>query len=111
MENKNYYGVQWVDDGGPFNHWSSNLEEIEDVFQKMEISIKIIEDGFVELKTDGYQQYIVVDKPIPYWGIPSFVSNYPERYSESADLWLYTFKIQPDNIQRFLSEEEWDEGY
>ena len=103
------YGIQWVDDGGPFDH-ATCFDDFEEPFQKMGIALdQIISEQAVLLKNGETHYMIKMKQPIPYWSISGLVSSSPHRYSSTCGLWLYTFTIEEQDIQKHLTIEEWDE--
>ena len=101
------YGVQWVDDGGAFEHYTI-IEEVEEVLEKIDPSIKILGDGGVTLN-DGVTHYCVTtDKEIPHWSLGS-VGEAMHRYSKLADLWFYTFELNDEIVKEYHSHDEYIE--
>tara|TARA_R100000406_G_scaffold95863_2_gene91483 strand:+ start:3200 stop:3526 length:327 start_codon:yes stop_codon:yes gene_type:complete len=99
------YGVQWVDDGGPFEHYTT-IEEVEEVLEKIDPSIKVMNDGGVTLN-DGTTHYcITTSEEVPYWSI-GFVRESMHRYSELADLWLYTFSLNEEIVDKYHSHDDY----
>ena len=105
------YGVQWIDDGGPNEHYTV-FEDFEEPLCKMGLSITILRDGGVKLQNeDCVHYYIVTDSPIPYWGIPNQVRHAEHRYSSTTGLWLYTFSIFESNIDEIYTHDQYIENH
>lgn len=103
---QNKYGVQWVDDGGVFEHYTT-IEDLQTVFKKMELVINVIDDGGVTLTNGRTHYYITTDIPIPFWIPRGQVRNSPDRYCDSADLWLYTFEIHENQVKMYHTHDEY----
>lgn len=98
------YGVQWVDDGGPFDI-PTMTDDLVEPFQKMGIQITdLIEDGAV-IMHNGETHYVIKTQ-VP---IPSTHWRRSERWSSNHNLWLHTFTIEESSIKQRISLDEWDD--
>lgn len=98
------YGIQWIDDGGPFDI-PTFMDDLLEPLQKMGLKeTDIIDDGAVVLH-NGETHYVIRTRtPIPttHW-------RRDERWSTTNELWLHTFPLEAMSIKQSISIEELDE--
>ena len=103
VEQTYLYGVQWVDDGGPF-YIPTITDDLIEPFNKMGLQITdVIEDGAVILN-NGQSHYVIKTQV----AIPSTHWRQSERWSSNLSLWLHTFTIEESEIKQQISLDEWD---
>ena len=102
MKKQYTYGMQWIDHGGEYTHYTER-EDITDIMVQIGLSAEDLSSyGGIKTKENHFW-YIETSRELPEWN-PSNrmysmnLSGNKNRFHEEHRLWMYTFHISEENI-------------